>query len=115
MPFKIIINHLAGIILLIICKGNGILEIGNINPDNNITGSISPIKETIIAVCCVEDMVEIRIPSDRAFTINKVLSAPNKNILPCTGILKTKMLKRIITVAFIMESKMYGTTFPTIT
>ena len=40
-------------ILLIICNGHGMLEIGKINPDNKITGNINPIKEIIMAVCCV--------------------------------------------------------------
>ena len=84
-----IINHLAGIILLIICNGKGILEIGKIKPDNNITGNISPINEVIMAACWVAATVEIRMPNDSAFMINKVLSAPNKNKLPSTGILKT--------------------------
>ena len=58
------------------------LEIGKINPDNNITGSINPIKEIIMAACCVAEMVEIKIPKARAEIINSTLSKPNKNRLP---------------------------------
>ncbi len=51
MALMMIINHLAGIILLMICKGRGILEIGKINPDRIMIGNINPIKESIMAVC----------------------------------------------------------------
>ena len=98
-------NHLAGMILLIICNGHGMLEIGKIKPDNNITGSISPIKEIIIAVCWVAEIVEMRIPNESAVMINKILSTANKNKLPCTGILKTKILIKIITMALITDRK----------
>lgn len=106
IPFMMMINHFAGITLLITCSGNGILVIGNINPDNKITGSINPIKEIIIAVCCVSEMVEINIPKASDEIINKILSKPNKKKLPCTGILKTKMLNKIITTALITDKRM---------
>ena len=64
MPFKMMINHFAGTILLISCKGKGILDTGKIKPDNNIVGSIKAINEIIIAVCCDAEMVEIKIPND---------------------------------------------------
>jgi hypothetical protein len=51
MAFTIIMNHFAGMMLLITCMGKGILFIGNINPDRIITGSIKPINDNIIAVC----------------------------------------------------------------
>ncbi len=86
IAFKMMINHFAGMILLMICKGKGILVIGKIKPDNKITGNINPIKEIIIADCCVFEIVEIKIPKDSAFTMNKTLSKPNKNKLPLTGI-----------------------------
>jgi hypothetical protein len=45
-PFSIIalmmMNHFAGIILLITCNGSGMLESGNMKPDRMITGSINP-------------------------------------------------------------------------
>ena len=90
MALMMIMNHLAGIILLIACKGKGMLEIGKMNPDNNITGSMSPNNEIIIAVCCESDKVEINIPNAKAHIINKTLSTANKNRLPSIGILKTK-------------------------
>ena len=82
IPFMMIINHFAGMILLIICNGKGMLEIGKIKPDNRITGRINPIKEIIIAVCCVAEIVEINIPKANAVIMNKTLSKPNKNKLP---------------------------------
>ena len=44
IAFMMIMNHFAGIILLITCSGKGILEIGKMNPDNKITGNMSPNK-----------------------------------------------------------------------
>jgi hypothetical protein len=81
------------------------LEMGKIKPDNKITGSINPIKEIIIAVCWVAEMVEIKIPNVKEVIINNTLSRPNKKRLPCTGILKIKMLSRIITTALIIDRK----------
>ena len=101
-----IINHLAGIMLLKTCKGCGILEIGKINPDKSITGSIKPINEIIMAVCCVSETVEIRMPNDKEVMINKILSAASKNKLPLTGILKIKILNTMITMALMMDKKM---------
>ena len=105
IPFKIMINHFAGIMLLITCKGKGILEIGKMNPDNKIVGNINPIKEIIIAVCWVADIVEIKIPKDSDVMMNKTLSTPNKNKLPCTGISKIKILSKTITIALIIDKK----------
>ena len=106
IPFKIIINHFAGIILLIICKGNGILAMGKMKPDNKITGSIKPINEIIIAVCWVEDTVEIKMPNDNALMIKSTLSNPSKNKLPSTGILNIKMLNKTMTTALITDKNM---------
>ena len=85
-----IMNHLAGIILLITCNGNGMLEIGKMNPESKITGNMSPNSEIIIAVCCESDNVEIKIPSVRAQMMNKTLSIASKNRLPSIGISNTK-------------------------
>ncbi len=111
----IMINHLAGTILLMICKGKGILEIGKINPERIMTGSINPIKESIIAVCCELETVDINIPNESAVIMNKILSNANKNRLPSIGILNTKKPKSRIMVALIIERKIYGNTFPIIT
>lgn len=81
-PLRMIINHFAGIILLMYCSGNGILDSGKINPDSRITGSISPISEIISAACWVEDMVDINTPRAREVMINKMLSIPKRNKLP---------------------------------
>ena len=98
-------NHFAGIMLLITCNGTGILEIGNIKPDNRMTGNINPINEIIIAVCCVAEIVEIRIPRANAVMMNKILSRANKNKLPCTGILKIEILKTMIIMALMIDKK----------
>lgn len=90
MALMIMMNHLAGIIVLMTCNGSGILEIGKINPDSKITGNMRPKSEIIIAVCCVSDKVEINIPNANAHTINKILSMANRNRLPSMGISKTK-------------------------
>ena len=103
MAFRIMINHFAGMILLIIWSGIGMLEIGKINPDNKITGSINPIKEIIIAVCCVAEIVEIKIPNAKEVMMNNTLSKPNNIRLPCTGILKMKMLNITMTMALIID------------
>ena len=84
-------------------------------PDNKMVGSINPINEIIIAVCCVAETVEIKIPNDKEVMINKTLSKANKNKLPCTGILKIKMLNITITTALMMDRNIYGITFPMIT
>ena len=76
--------------LLMTCIGKGILFIGKINPERIITGSIKPIKDNIIAVCCELEIVEIKIPNESAEMINNILSKANKKILPLIGILKTK-------------------------
>lgn len=112
MALIMMMNHLAGMMLLMICSGNGILEMGNINPDNIITGSINPAKENIMAVCCDWAMVEIKIPSDSAVMMNKILSNANKSKLPSIGILKTKTPRSKMIVALIIDRKMYGNTFP---
>ena len=57
-------------------------QANKINPDSKITGSINPIREIIIAVCCVAEIVEIKIPNANAEMINKMLSKPSKNKLP---------------------------------
>ena len=71
IAFRMIINHFAGMILLMICNGNGILETGKINPESIMTGSINPTSEIIMAVCCELEIVEINIPNESAVTINK--------------------------------------------
>lgn len=82
MALIMIINHFAGIILLISCNGSGMLDSGKMNPERIITGSINPIREAIIAVCCELESVEISIPSESAVMMNRMLSRASKNILP---------------------------------
>ena len=106
MALMMMMNHLAGMMLLIICNGNGILEIGKMKPDSKITGNISPNSEIIIAVCCESDKVEIKIPSANEQTMNRTVSNASKNRLPSMGILNTKKLKSNITAALITDKKM---------
>ena len=93
-------------ILLITWSGSGILDSGNINPDSKITGSINPISEIIKALCCVSAIVEIKTPKVSEVMMNKILSNPNKNKLPTTGTLKTKMLRTMITMALMIDKNM---------
>ena len=103
IAFMMMIYHFAGIILLMICNGSGILESGKINPERMITGSINPIKDSIIAVCCEFERVEINIPKDSAVIMNKTLSEINRSRLPSIGIPNTKKPKVKITAALIIE------------
>jgi hypothetical protein len=102
MALMIIINHFAGIILLISLSGSGILERCNIKPDKMITVSINLIREIIIAVCCELEMVEISIPSESAVIVKRIFSKASKNILPSIGMLKTNTPRTTITVALII-------------
>lgn len=82
IPFKMMMNHFAGIILLKICKGIGMLLTGKINPERMMVGSINPANEIIMAVCCVAAMVEIKIPKDKDVKIKRRLTKANKNKFP---------------------------------
>ena len=75
-------NHLAGMMLLMTCKTIGILEMGKINPESKIVGSMSPIRDNIIAVCWDAEMVEIKMPKVNDVMMNNTLSNPNNNKLP---------------------------------
>src|SRR5680860_87196 len=88
------------------CNSNGILDMGKINPDSKITGSINPIKEIIMAVCWVSEMVEIKIPNAKEVTINKIVSRANRITLPSMGISNTKYPKSKITMAFMIDRNM---------
>ena len=105
IDFTIMINHLAGMMLLITCIGNGMDAIGKINPERMITGSINPINEIIMAVCCVLETVEIKMPNESAVIMNKILSKANKKILPLIGIPKMKYPMKTITIALIIDRK----------
>ena len=106
MALMMMMNHLAGMMLLMTCNGNGMLEIGKIKPDNKITGNINPNSEIIIAVCWESAKVEINIPNAKAQTMNKTLSNASKNKLPSMGIPKIKKPKSKITAALIMDKNM---------
>jgi hypothetical protein len=59
----------------------------NMKPDRMITGSINPIREIIIAVCCELEIVEINIPNERAVIMKSMLSKASK-YTPSMGIPK---------------------------
>ena len=98
-------NHFAGIMLLITCMGIGILLIGKMKPERIITGSINPISESIIAVCCESEIVEIKIPNESADSMKRMLSNISKKRLPLIGILKTKKPNTKMTIALTMDRK----------
>ena len=106
-------NHLAGMILLISCKGIGMLVIGKIKPDNKTVGNISPNNESIRAVCWVAATVEINIPRLKAVTINKRHSASKRKTLPLTGTLKMRYAINKMKAALRIDKIINGTNFPT--
>jgi hypothetical protein len=65
----IIIKYLGGSTALIQSYIFGIFSIGKIKPESNIVGSIMPTSEINIACCIVEEIVDIRIPSERLMRI----------------------------------------------
>jgi hypothetical protein len=79
------------------------LESGNMKPDRMITGSINPIREIIIAVCCELEIVEINIPNERAVIMKSMLSKASK-IYSLDGHSENKTPRTTITVA-LMERK----------
>ena len=79
------------------------LEMGKIKPERMITGSIKPIREIIMAVCCVWETVEIKIPNESAETMNNRVSKASKNKLLLMGILNTKNPKSKMIVALMMD------------
>ena len=112
MSLMIIKNHFAGITLLMICKGRGILEIGKIKPDNKIVGSIKPNKDSINAVCCVSETVEINTPKLSAVMMNSRLSSNRSMILPLTGTWKMMYAINRINAALNMDKIINGTNLP---
>ena len=74
-------------------------------PERIITGNINPISESIIAVCCEFDIVEIKIPNESADSIKRMLSHINKKRLPLIGILNTKKPNIKITIALMIDRK----------
>src|SRR3546814_1336659 len=60
----------------------GIFSNGNINPVSNMVGSIMPIIDISIAVCCESVMLEISKPNDRQVMIKRMLSAKSSTRLP---------------------------------
>ena len=82
MFFRIIINHLGGIRLLIICKGNGIFRMGKIKPESIMVGSIKANIEIIMATCWLLDIVDIKIPMDKAKKMKRRHSDISKVKLP---------------------------------
>ena len=104
MLLIILMNHVAGIAEETYCSGTGKLSIGKMKPVSKIVGSIRPIKETNIAVCCVFVLVDIKMPRDSAVIAYKVDSARKRNILPSNGILKTYIPIAMIIPLLMIES-----------
>ena len=96
-------NHFAGRMLLMICKGSGIFSTGNINPLNIKVGSIVPTRETSIAVCCVSVKIEMTIPIKRLVMIKIMLIPKSKNKFPLMGKSKTVTLKIKIETKMIID------------
>ena len=90
------------------------LDIGKINPDNIMTGSIKPNNESINAVCWVLATVEINTPKLKAVIINKRLSASKSATLPLTGTSKIRYAISKIKAALKMDKMIKGTNFPII-
>lgn len=65
MALVILINHVAGTILDTHCKATGIFSRGNMSPDRITVGNIKPIREIIIAICCVFEIVDIIKPKPK--------------------------------------------------
>ena len=81
---------MAGIILDISLKITGILSVGKMIPESNITGIISTIPDASMAAVCVFVKVEINNPNDRATRINNIDTTISKVKLPATGTCNTK-------------------------
>ena len=58
---------------------------GKINPESRIVGSIKPNNESIKAVCCVSDTVDISTPRPSDVKINIMHSAKSNTVLPFIG------------------------------
>ena len=58
------IYHFAGTMFERICRGVGMFSIGNIIPESNMTGIMSPMPEINIAACCEFVKVETAKPNE---------------------------------------------------
>ena len=97
--------RIAGIRLLIIRRGNGMLATGKIKPERRIVGSRSPASEIIMATCCELVMVEMKMPSESAVTIKSSDSSMSSSTLPLQGTPKTNEASATTVTTFTKESK----------
>ena len=81
--------HLAGMILEIHCRTAGMLSMGKIMPESNMTGIISPIPDTIMAATWFCTTHEMNNPKDRATAIRRRLKKDSVQRLPSTGTCST--------------------------
>ena len=92
----------------------GMLETGKMKPDNKIVGNIKAKSESIRAVCCVSEMVEIKTPKASEVMVNSMLCAKSKNKLPATGTLKTTLATPKISTTLKKDRMTNGVTLPKI-
>jgi len=76
---------------------------GNMNPVSKMVGSIMPIREIIMADCCVSALIDINKPTDREVRINRILSNISKIRLPLISRSKNVTLSIRMMPKFIME------------
>jgi hypothetical protein len=106
MMFLIIVmKYLGGMIALSHCRINGMFSIGKINPESRIEGSMRATSEIIMATCCVLVAVEMRMPSDSATMMYKMLSAKRRRIFPWIGIPNTNFPKSRMIIALMNERR----------
>ena len=103
--------HLEGTMLDNHCIGSVIFSMGNIKPVSNNVGSIMPIKEAVMAACCVFALMDNNSPIDKDVKINKVLANVNNKILPRTRRSKKTELKMSIMKRFTIEIRKLGVNF----
>lgn len=87
--FTACMYHLAGMILEIHCRTAGMLSMGKIMPESNMTGIISPIPDTIMAATWFCTTHEMSNPNDRATAIRRRLKKDSVQRLPSTGTCST--------------------------
>ena len=94
------------------CNIQGILSIGNTKPESSIVGIINAINETIIAVCCVSVLVEIKMPKESEVKTNNTHIPINNARLPTIGISNTKTLTNKMITALIKRKQNIRRDFP---
>ena len=73
-------------------KINGILSMGNRNPESRAVGRNNPIIVIIIASICVFTIAEMAMPNEAAVSMKMMHRSKSSQMLPLIGILNTKTL-----------------------